>query len=63
MDFKGLKTWLKEQNLTFKLEAYGGCHPDTILIYQDSRMIYEGDYEPGIDYQVAVDEVKAALGL
>ena len=63
MDFKALKKWLNENNLTFKLEAYGGCHPDTILIYKDSRMVYEGDYEPGIDYTDAVDEVKSVLGL
>lgn len=61
MDFKDLKLWLKENELTFKLEAYGGCHPDTILVYQGDRMIHEDDYEPGTDYSDLVASLKSKL--
>lgn len=62
MDFFELKKWLKAHDLTFKLEGWSGCIPDTILVYKDKKMIYEGDYYKDEDYQLAVNEIEEILG-
>lgn len=63
MDFFDLKQWLKAHNLTFKLEGWSGCIPDTILIKQGDHLIYEGDYYPEVDYIHAVNEIRELLHL
>ncbi len=63
MDFFALKGWLKAHNLTFKLEGWSGCIPDTILIFQGNKEVYEGDYNSEVDYQEAVDEIKKTLAI
>ena len=62
MTFFELKDWLKAHDLTFELESYGACFKDTILIYQNGKLIYEGDYNPRVDYNEAVRAVESALG-
>ena len=59
MDFFALKKWLKEQGLTFRLEGWSGCIPDTILIYRDKQLLYEGDYNSEVDYIDAVHEIQS----
>ena len=63
MDFFDLKQWLKAHGLTFRLEGWSGCIPDTILIYKDKQELYEGDYYPEVDYIHAVHEVCEKLGI
>ncbi len=62
MDFFELKQWLKSHGLTFKLEGWSGCIPDTIMIYQGDTQIYDGDYNSEVNYQDAVDEITQKLG-
>ena len=61
MDFFALKQWLKEKGLTFRLEGWSGCIPDTILISKGSKLLYEGDYNSDVDYIHAAHEVEEAL--
>ena len=61
MDFFELKQWLKAHDLTFKLEGWSGCIPDTILIFKDKHLLYEGDYHHEVDYSIAVREVEEQL--
>lgn len=63
MDFFDLKQWLKAHGLTFKLEGWSSCIPDTILIKQGDRLVYEGDYHHDIDYREAVKEICETLGI
>ena len=61
MDFFALKKWLKERNLTFKLEGWSCCIPDTILIFRGKELLYEGDYNSEVDYIHAAKEVESRL--
>lgn len=61
MDFFEFKNWLKERNLTFKLEGWSGCIPDTIIVFKDKCQVYEGDYNKDVNYQEAVDEIVKCL--
>ena len=44
MNFMEFKAWMKEKNLTMKLEGWSGCIPDTILVFRDGKPVYTGDY-------------------
>jgi len=60
MDFADLKRWLKERGLTFKLEGWSCCIPDTILIFdKDHRLLYEGEYHHEVNYLHAVKSIEA----
>ena len=60
MDFAGLKSWLREHGLTFKLEGWSCCIPDTILIYdKDKNLLYEGEYHYSVNYRNVVKEIEA----
>ena len=62
MAFADLKHWLKERGLTFKLEGWSCCIPDTILIFdQNHKLLYEGEYHHEVNYRHAVQEVEAQL--
>ena len=58
MDFAEFKQWLKERDLTFKLEGWSGCIKDTIIVYKDDKPIYTGDYDRWVDYQDAVRAIE-----
>ena len=61
MDFLAFKHWLKARGLTFTLEGWSGCIPDTILVYKGSSLLYEGDYYSNTDYIHAAGEIEKML--
>ena len=57
MTFFEFKDWAKEHGLTFELEAFISCFPDTIIVKDaEGREVYTGEYSRWVDYE---DVVKA----
>lgn len=61
MNFMEFKKWMKEKDLTMKLEGWSGCIPDTIMVFKDKKPVYTGDYYGNTDYTEAVEQIEKVL--
>lgn len=61
MNFMEFKKWMKEKDLTMKLEGWSGCIPDTIMVFKDKKPVYTGDYYGNTDYAEAVEQIEKVL--
>lgn len=59
MTFFEFKDWAKEKKMTFELEAFISCFPDTIIVKDSSgREVYTGEYSRWVDYADVVREIE-----
>lgn len=63
MTFFEFKDWAANQKLTFELEAFISCFPDTIIVKDSAgKEVYTGDYNRWVDYSDVVKAIEANSG-
>ncbi|WP_434309148.1 hypothetical protein [Hominifimenecus sp. rT4P-3] len=59
MDFFEFKDWAAAHQLTFELEAFISCFPDTIIVKdQNGKEVYTGEYNRWVDYSDVVKTIE-----
>ena len=59
MTFFEFKDWAKARGMSFQLEAFISCFPDTILVKDaQGREVYTGEYSRWVDYADVVRAIE-----